>query len=72
MKINKMCSNEIIQCESTEDKYIFIKKYYDLEGNYRYEKAINLLQNRIGRIFRSNTEDAFNYLINNEGYRQLA
>lgn len=71
MKINKMCTGEIIECETTENEYTFRKKYFDLEGNYKKEKIIHISEIRIGNKFCSSVEKAFDYLVNNEGYRRI-
>ena len=71
MKIEKMCKNEIIECESTSLEYIYVKKYYDLEGNLKRCKEINTDTNRIGGRFRADVKDAFEYFIYNEGYRVI-
>jgi len=68
MKIRKNCKNEIIECETTDNDFIFIKKYYDLAREFKKEKVINLNMSQIGRRYYSSTEKAFQYLINNEAY----
>lgn len=72
MKINKRCVREIITCETTTDKNVYIKKYYTLDNVLKKEKLININKERQGRRFMLSVDRAFNYLVNylvnNQGY----
>lgn len=70
MKIIKKCANEIITCETTEDKNIYIKKYYTLDNKFKKERKININKNLIGNRYRASVEKAFDYLILNKGYTE--
>ena len=70
MKINKQCTQETIECESTDNEYVFVKRNYDVSGNFKKEKHIDINESPIGkrRRYCSSVENAFQFLIENEGY----
>lgn len=71
MKIQKVCTQEIIECESTAERYVYIKRQFTLDGTLKKEKPINVNMNRIGGKFQASANHALESLILREGYKQI-
>lgn len=71
MKIQKVCTQEIIECESTEEPDVYIKRQFTLDGNLKKEKKIDVNMNRICGKFQASAKHALESLVLREGYKQV-
>lgn len=71
MKIQKKCTQEIVQYETTSDDNIYIKKQFTLGGVLKRTKELNINQSQVGRKFCRSSEQALNHLIDQEGYEVI-